>query len=778
MKFKELLNLKSGSDIRVIDKISNFGIINFGKGNTDKNEDKTPHYNFNKCMMAYEDISIVSSAVNELSSFIFPNKNITIASKDEKTQVFLEKWHSQRPSITYELMKNLITNLITGYAPLEKYYSKMADGKNVLDNVFSMNNCVSLYINPDDVDGTTAYIFEVPVGTKRFSYMGIEQTPQFWMVKYIKNYLFTFHRVYGITIPAWKIETYNSGWSRDNIYGRSQLASAIDACNIFTDIMSSWDTIAKTRQIDQKIITLDTTADSMLDIDDETIDKLQKKLEASSGSYTILGLPLKFLQTDISSSQGFNTLEGVFDLTRRQIMMSLIPQHLTPWSDSATTQGSEAAMPPFMARIKSKQNEVIHFWNHAIIDELRKTYPFIAEDATFVLDEPKIMDDSYYINKLTSLMQAGIVTADEAKAYMLKLGMLDEDLFDDKEEKPAPIMIPEVDSMTEALTAEDMGFNTFKKLLTLRYGNDKFDTKNWKQLKQTNVGGHNIRLIKADKTFLLFDGTNITDTYHSEVIDEKKAKELYNKFIDDVKKSFDEEPEEAVNDEDKIWNDLQNQLEIEYKKRLGLLFSKLDKTSRKSEKFLSSTIFDKLSNIFSDFNSFINKTVDGAMKKLDVIVKKDTEDDVKVDVATKKKLTDKRRLMSQALKDQLKTTKDSQLSTIKTKLSQGIAGGQDVKDIKSSIEKEFDYDNGVRSKIDRIIQTQGRNSSRLLKLKKWQAAGFTKAKVITRHDKKVRDKHKSMHNKIFTIKQLINWLSTNTYPGTSFNCRCIDVVWE
>ena len=114
----------------------------------------------------------------------------------------------------------------------------------------------------------------------------------------------------------------------------------------------------------------------------------------------------------------------------------------------------------------------------------------------------------------------------------------------------------------------------------------------------------------------------------------------------------------------------------------------------------------------------------------------------------------------------------------KTKLSQGIAGGQDVKDIKSALEKEFNYENGVRGKIDRIIQTQGRNSSRLLKLKKWEAAGFTKVKVITRHDKKVRDKHKSMHNKIFTIKQVVNWLSTNTYPGTSFNCRCIDVVWE
>ena len=127
-------------------------------------------------------------------------------------------------------------------------------------------------------------------------------------------------------------------------------------------------------------------------------------------------------------------MEGVFDILRRMLITALVPNHLTPWSDTSTTQGAESAMPPFLGRIKALQNHFTQFLNETVIADLRRTYPEISEDATFVFDEPKIIDDRYYIDKVTSLIDSELISREVGKNLLMKLGIIPEDIVEDEEE--------------------------------------------------------------------------------------------------------------------------------------------------------------------------------------------------------------------------------------------------------------------------------------------------------------------------------------------------------
>ena len=793
MRISEVLRFKPNNPEN-IKKISNIGALTFGRGITKKNETITPHYEINTCLTNFETMPIINSAVNQLINFIIPNKDIKISSKDAKSVEFLEKWHKERYGFLEEVKNILTTNIVCGNGVVENFYNQMKDGIRVYDNMFSINDVSRIYINPDDVDGPTAYIFELPIGIKNFIYMGVNQTPQFYNVKYIKNYTFIFKRVYGFPIPGWKISHYKSGWSRDNLYGRSQLTSAIDAVNIFKEIMSSWDTIAKTRQVDQKIISLADPESSMQTYDDEQLQDIEEKLNNSDNSYNIIGLPLKMLQTDITVSQGFNLMEGAVEVLRRQIIMSLLPQHLTPWSDSGTTQGSEASMPPFMLRLKAKQNEYIAFLNDCILTELRKTYTWLADDVSYVFDEPKIMTDDYYSTFMSSLIDSQIIDAKQAKDYLLKMGILDSDVFNSEssvdtkdveepqneedeeaqdEQQPRQYEKMSYKGMLEAVKEADISFDAFKRRLNERYKKKPFSTEGWVQVNSKEIGGHKIRLVDTNKEmYLLFDGLTLIENYNKDAIqDGKQIKSLFDSYVEKVKKSFEELKDEET-PEDVMFDTLQKEVEAEYKTRLDKFFKSVHKFDRKTEGFLSDKILPSLTNTFKGFNSIINKSVSNIMKKFNVNIIKDDGTDGAINKKNEDTLKAKNDLMIKNLQKSLQTVKDNNLQIIQTKLSQGIAAGQSMSDIKSDIEKETNYEKGVSYKIDRAIQTGGRNATRIIRLKKLQSQGFDEVLFITRDDKKVRDKHKHLNNKVFPIEKVLGWYTKNTIPGTYWNCRC------
>ncbi len=789
MRFKELFENKGYGSVK---RLSEIGGVSFNMGRTDKNELKTPHYAINKCIEMFEDITIVRTGIEQLAGFIFPNKNIKISSSDPKTVKFLENWYSLRQNSPEEIRNILQTNLICGNAPMEKRWTKTknADGtlSNIFDNFFSFNNMSLVYVNMEDMEGDSAYIIQLPVGTKSFYFMGEVRTPAFFRVTYMQQYQFVFKQVYGISIPHWKFTLYKTGWSRDNIYGSSALSSGIDDANIMYNIKSSWDTISKTRQIDRKILTPDVKDMNSINIDQDRLDALGEELENSDKSFSILSVPLKLVSNDIEVAGKYDLMEGVYDLIRRNLQTALLPNALTPWSDSATTQGSEVSMPPFMSRLVAKQNEFIHFLNINVIGELRKHYTWLAEDATHVFDKPKIMGDEYYINIVNSLIGSNIMNPEQGKKYLLDIGVLDEDIFLEEKKTSSGFykygdgLEDSEESLKKKLTENVSDtFRSFQTQLNNRYKNKPFSTSGWQEVYFKEIGGRELRLVQDvnNQIWLLFDGLNFVESYEDDVVSKKGAKVIFEDYVDIVQKSFDLFDNEETQ-EDLLVSELEAEVKKEIEVRLAKLFKDIGKNEVKKEGFLSMNFLKKFDDIFTGFNTRIGSIVSDKMKKLGLSISNDDELTIgKPDDKVISMLKDKNELLTNSLKTQVKTTADKMLADIKTNISTGIAAGKDIKDIKAETEKQFNYEDGVGWKFTRSIFTGSRNAAGLLRLKKYQQMGFEKFMWISREDSKVRPDHVKRNKKVYLIQDALD--GKMPYPGGSvnfdkypnFNCRCI-----
>ena len=773
MKFKKVFNFKeTNENPEYIKRLSNLGVVNFGKGITDKNKERTPHYEMGECLEMFETNPIVAPAVNQLIEFIIPDKKMRVSSPDPKSQEFMEKWYELRDGSLEEVKNLLKTNVVGGNGYLEKRFMPY-DDTTVLDNIFSINDVTRIYVNPDDVGGEVAFIFELPVGIKSFWYMGELQTPTFYKITYIKNFQWMFKMIWGFPIPGWKIGHYKSGWSRDNLYGRSQLASAIDANNIFNQILSSWDTISRTRQIGQKLISV-ADGETGMNIDQERLDELAEELEDTSASYKLFNVPLKFVQTDINSAGSYDLMESPVDMLRRMIMMSLLPQHLTPWSDSGTTMGSEQAMPPFLGRVKAKQNELIAFLNDNVINELRKVYDWIHPETTHIFSEPKILGDGEYVRFVTDLVRDNLISIEQAQKYLVDKGILDEELFDIKSKEPVE---PKEEKMkesvilTEGRTAKPYSFETFKKKLKNRKG---IDLKDSRELKNYDIGGQVIRLIEDVENYSIYNGLSNIENFTKTIIELSTVKKAFEDYRQRLIKEQDEY-KKGDSDEDKIIDEMERDIQKILQKQLLTVFGSIDNNKLKKEGFKESFVNPKilsgLDGIFSGFNKKIGDVVRRAMDKLGVVVTSD-EDGVKPDLSTKNLLSKKQTLMKRSLIDQIKATKDKTLSDIKTRISNGIASGQSTTKIKQDVEKDFNYEKGIGYKFKRIINTTSRQSAGILKLKKLLSMGFETYIWDTMDDAKVRPEHAKKNKRVYNIEESLSSNKMDAYPGKDFNCRC------
>lgn len=437
MKFSEMFFKEDGNNFtsypgKKVKSLSNIGAVSFGRSITGYHEEMTPHYEMSRCQEMYDRNAIVQSGVNQLATYILPNKCIKIESKDERTRNFLTEWHKMRKGFLEEISNFLKTKMICGNGYLEQVYTK----EGILDNVFSINDASRIYINPNAEEGEEKYIYELPVGIQSFFYMGKLRIPQYYKIQYMTNYNWSFRQIYGVTLDSDRVKHFKRGWSANNIYGKAPLASAIDADTIMDNILRSWNAISKNRMLSKKIISISDKISNDIEIDQDRLDQLQTKLEDDERAFHLFNVPLQILQTDVGTASTYDTMHDVMEYLRKIIMVSLLPQHMTPWSETGTTQGSSEAMPAFVMRLKSEQNQLIDFLNENVIGELRKSYPWLAEDATYVFDEPIVRASENYVFMAYSLVNGGILTPKQAQTYLKNIGVLDEKLFGLNEETP------------------------------------------------------------------------------------------------------------------------------------------------------------------------------------------------------------------------------------------------------------------------------------------------------------------------------------------------------
>lgn len=765
MKFTEFLSPNK------IKTLGDLGAVGFGPGITDKNEPRTPHYEMNKCLTMYEQENIINSGVNQLALFIIPNEKLKVYSKNKQIEKDLQKWHDERLSLIEEVRNFFITRMVAGNSYIEKKKVNSKNGQ-LLNYFYSINDASRIFVNPNATTKNEWFVYQLPMNIKSFTWRGKVRTPGFHTVPYIKGTNYMFERVYGFTFSSDELIHWKTGWSRDNLYGRSQLASGIDDYNLMSEIMNSWDTIAKTRQLDRILYTIDDPEGIYNDVDQEKLDELAIKLEDSDKSFTLLNFPLKLVSKDISVSGKYDLMESVYDILRRKIMMSLLPSYLTPWNESGTTQGAEASMPPFQARVKALQNELINFLNEEVLKPLEKEMTghdnTTENETTYIFDEPKILPDESYVRKITELVRSELISIDEARTMLSDLGIADIDL-NVKLQKPA------MESFSEAVMKNEIKtFAAFKNRIKLADPNIK--TNDWKETNMTaSVGGKELRVIETEDMWLIFNGLTMVQSFDKTVVQKQTMGEVF----EDYKKKVKAEQDEFLQGEteiDQLTDEFKKEVEEEIEKRLVQLFNGMGKFKSKKEgfeeAFLKVDFLDKVNDYFKDFNSNINKSITKMINKLGVNITSGDSDGVQANDDVKKLIDEKKKLIKDSLKNQINTTKDKMITDIKSQLQTGITAGKSVTDIKRDIRKNFDYDSKVDYKFDRIIHTTTRQNAMLLKLRKWQKLGYTSYVWQTKEDDKVREKHAKKNQRVYNIEDSIKSSDMDAYPGKDFNCRC------
>ena len=291
-------------------------------------EQRTPHYEMDKAMELFETRPMVNAGIKQIARFI-AGEEITVRSSDKRTHEFLNDWIKLRPDLDNEIFNFIINVLVTGNGYVEMAWKKMANGDLVLDNIYNINDVSRVYKNMDYKGNDDQFwLYEVPIEVRMFPFMGEVKTPSFWKINYVYgSYLFQ-KMIWAIPIHKSKIRHCKIGWSRDNIYGRGFLASAIDDGEVLKEILKNFSIIARYRALGRKIISIGSPEDPATL---EDMDKLESDLkQIEDKDHIVINKPIR--AEPLSYTGENDPMETQIEFLRRDIASGLVPNYLTPWS--------------------------------------------------------------------------------------------------------------------------------------------------------------------------------------------------------------------------------------------------------------------------------------------------------------------------------------------------------------------------------------------------------------------------------------------------------------
>jgi len=762
--------------------ITKLGAIKF-PANIFQEQKRTPHYEMDMALQIYETRPLVNSGVKQLARFICGDK-ITITSKDPKTQTFYQDWLKARAQLDSEVFHMAISGLCTGNIFCERTWKEMTNKSYVLDNLYNINDVSRVYINLDFKGVDEEYwLYEVPIEVRVFPFMGEMKTPKFYKVNYVYgSYLFQ-KMIWAIPIHKSKIAHQKFGWSRDGLYGRSFLASCIDDGEILTQILQNYSTIARYRAIGRKIFTIGAPEDPA-GIDD--IDKLQIDLKnVTDADHLIVNKPIK--SEPLSYSGETDPMTDEIQFLRRDIASGIVPNYLTAWNDETNKATAGEVKIPFQLEIQSFRSDFIQFLNRIILKELKKQYPWLADDATFsfgILDLDSKEDrmtwgNTLYTNNGITLNElrklAGYQPVEGGDKFSNQMA-----LPEPQSGSPTPIPTDLTgEGFKEAISDEDA-----KWLSGMKKGKSFFPGKNPTIARAVNINGRRIRLVKYDGGYAVYDGkVQGIDNPYLEV-----ANIFFDKLKSERQKALDVFYDKET-PEDLIANEMFDEVKRLNAEIIDEVFKEIKKSKVKIEKLykeqnkLDSNMLPKLTDIFSKFDAKINEIVNRiSMKLFGHAIGKTSlfGQDVEADDSTKNILNLQADVLKGRMNNELKTMNGNMKNDFFRTLSDGLASGTEPSVMQAQLKDKYaSYkvkENPQDWQIERVVRTELNHASTMMRLQKWKNMGFEKVEHITVIDEVTGEKDRKFNHRIFDINYLLNTPADRIplHP----NCRCLYAAYE
>lgn len=785
--------------------VSELGALRFSPGLFPDDEVRTPHVEMQKAIDAFMTRPQINSGIKQLALFLTGN-NIIMESGDKRTKDFLNEWIEKRKDMKKNIYNFVISSLVTGNGFFEFTFKKRTDGGLVLDNFFPITDSSRVYRNLINENDDDYWIYEVPVQLKAYPFQKlsgelVQMRPKFYFINYVVSSSTLFRKsVYGIPIHKDKLRHFKWGWSRDMIYGRSFLASVIDDVSIVKEIIKNWSVISRYRALNSKIISIG-NAENKATIDD--MNKFEADMRAKrEHEHIILNKPHEI--SSLSNVGEYDDMASPIDWLRRDVGSGLVPNYLTPWNSEVNRATSEEVRIVFQVELDNTKDDVINYLNKEIIGELRKSYPFLAEDATFVFQdvdlEPKTQKLSYagqlYDNNIITTNEyrkmAGLEPVPDGDKYKAPANQeapqnfqnsanpMENELINWLRQNPDPSddevhnfakskgMAPEeVEEIIYSLLSKKLqGAESFKEQFNgedtdkiwrtrlVRF-NQKLpeEVKAYAISKRANIGGKTLRLVKnGEGRFLIFNGLQELNGFAPD------EKDIANAYFDKQEQKLIKMQDDFLTDnlpEDQITDELFEQLSGIYTEIVDEFFKEFDSNKKKEKVTTGEGALDALEKVFQKFNARLAEVIRRLGSQILNLVTTPTvtvgNNTIVVDSDTLKQLAKSAELLQRNFEAELQNFNAQKMQDIRRKLTDGITAGKPHQQIKDEIRQDVSAyktkDNVHDWEIKRIIRTEVGKSSNLLKLQKWKQQGFDKYIWRTMEDERVRPANASQRRR-------------------------------
>lgn len=793
-------------------KVSELGAMTF-KTTIFKDELRTPNYEMQKSLENYEEIPYINSGINQIVLFI-TGKNVKITSEDKYTQEWYEKWMKQRPHIYNSITEIVLLSEICGNSYIEPTWDVSQDGQTYMNDFEVIPDPTRVYYNLNqEVNDEEFWIYQVPYIFRKYGDMNVKV----FRITYIKNGIAWQETVYGVPLKKNDLIHFKIGWSRYGYYGRSYLASTINDTEILTQLLKNYAIASRYMALGKKLISVEDEGEIM------PLDELKKITDIinSPEDEESITINRKVKVNDMAPTQ-FNEMSGPLDFVRKDMSSGMTPNFMTPWADMVTYASSESAKVPFELSLENKRMKYIEMLNRNILENVRKQNPKL-KDATFEFGEVTLEDSNAASKNMLELYNSSIITLNQLLKYLnmpivengdiyayqrnamiqqkYQLDQSDVEMYD----KPYMTRVVKNDLKRDSEGQERAGTdptNLYSESLTKEggkvvsalkfieddksfigevrrreedreWGAEDIEVVSTETIKDSNI----IRLVRKGKEYVIYDNMKHTPEKFPSL---DVAKKRFANEVERVKLEYDN-----FTSGDTTIDELSKELfkyvkEIQWESTKELL-DELKKSSMKEgylkgkrifreKNVLDPVVVGRIDGLFDIFNQRLKAKIAELVDKLSLsgvkIVDETQTDEGAPEVASAKGL------MKDLIFNQFQTFNQNQSQNIKRVLTDGVISGKSVKEIEQELKDEvIDWKKRKPSdadyRIQRIASTEVHRSGLQLKLLNWKNMGIAHVKYLAHMDDRVRNEHKQLHNRIFTIDEALEMPEWK-----DVNCRC------
>ena len=385
---------------------SNYGVTRFRLTLT-KDAVKTPHYVMRRVADMLEDRPSIKSGVGQIVMFVI--NDIYFKSKDQASVKLAESWLQKRPWLKHEIETELFTLIAFGTSYIEPLYKQTANGQTIIDNFYAVPDPSNIYRNPNAKDDDDNYwILELSRDIHEFA----GKVPKDHRIHYIKGRSLHYESVWGLGFPKEKFVQRIAGWSRHAYYGWSELCSAVDNDDVLREIIKNWALMAKYRALGKKIIGFYNENGEPVDPDE--VDSIARDMAMLEEEDSLL-TNKKFVAEDLTSAGQDSSMMSEIDFIRKENTSATVPNYMTAFSEDGSFATAREARVPFSLRLRALQNAAVEFYNDLIVEQLKKTYPQLADDLTIDFGKSEVYSREELFQMYSQLHNMGLATGNEVR---------------------------------------------------------------------------------------------------------------------------------------------------------------------------------------------------------------------------------------------------------------------------------------------------------------------------------------------------------------------------